>query len=315
MNRNVALDFLRITLACMVVGLHAGFLCDITSIGYYLTVNGIFRIAVPVFILINGFYFFPVISKGRTFSWYKRILFLYSFWMLFYSYFWFTPNEIFSGRMARIVIFGYLHLWYLPGILGASVLVMLLKDISLRIMIPGIIFVYFVGIVIQYMGNYQLVEDPLIAKWLSYTWIDRNFFFFAFPFFYIGFILNKYHLHEKLSFKWSLAIAFISFLFLLIESLFNFINSPSNAGFDMFASLLLVCPSVFLLFVNIEYYGQSKGVALFSTGVYFIHKIFLIVLSKFTDFDKTLLTLIVIILSIISSFFLIEINKRIKFIL
>lgn len=53
MERNVALDLLKLTMAAMVVGLHAGFLNDFSSLGYYITVNGIFRIAVPVFFVIN----------------------------------------------------------------------------------------------------------------------------------------------------------------------------------------------------------------------------------------------------------------------
>ena len=43
LNRNIALDILKLSLAFMVVGLHAGFLTDITSLGQYLTVNGVFK--------------------------------------------------------------------------------------------------------------------------------------------------------------------------------------------------------------------------------------------------------------------------------
>lgn len=66
LNRNISLDILKIALAFMVVGLHAGFLSSVTSIGYYLTVNGVFGIAVPIFLLIGGFYFYTAVSKDNT---------------------------------------------------------------------------------------------------------------------------------------------------------------------------------------------------------------------------------------------------------
>ncbi len=128
LNRNVALDIFKITAAFMVVGLHAGFLNDVTSIGNYLTVNGIFRIAVPVFLLINGFYFYPVLVKEKSAYWLKKILYLYFFWMLLYSKVWFRPSEISFIEIAQIahtLIFGYYHLWYFSGLLGAAVLVIL----------------------------------------------------------------------------------------------------------------------------------------------------------------------------------------------
>lgn len=55
--RNGALDVLKIAMAFIVVGMHAGFLTDISPIAAYLTANGLFRIAVPVFLLINGYFF------------------------------------------------------------------------------------------------------------------------------------------------------------------------------------------------------------------------------------------------------------------
>jgi len=112
LSRNIALDILKVTLAFMVVGLHADFLADITSTGSYLTVNGIFRIAVPLFLLINGFYFYSVLANQKTANWIKKVLSLYVFWMLFYSYFWFRPSELSFvefAKIAKTLILGYFH--------------------------------------------------------------------------------------------------------------------------------------------------------------------------------------------------------------
>ena len=61
MERNVSLDILKLSMAFMVVAAHARFLSEISPLGEYLTVNGLFRIILPVFLIINGF-FFPSFS-------------------------------------------------------------------------------------------------------------------------------------------------------------------------------------------------------------------------------------------------------------
>lgn len=50
LTRNISLDVLKLTMAFMVLGLHAGFLSDYSKSGEFLFVNGIFRIAVPIFL-------------------------------------------------------------------------------------------------------------------------------------------------------------------------------------------------------------------------------------------------------------------------
>ena len=75
MSRNIALDILKLSMAFMVVGLHAGFLGDFTSLGQYLTVNGLFRIAVPIFLIINGFIFIQYYQKTTKLNGLKGFLF------------------------------------------------------------------------------------------------------------------------------------------------------------------------------------------------------------------------------------------------
>jgi len=318
LSRNVTLDILKLSMAFMVVGLHTGFLSDVTALGEYLTVNGIFRIAVPIFLLINGFYFYPILVKEESAYWLKRVLYIYLFWMLFYSYFWFRPSEVSFielARMARELLIGYGHLWYFPGLLGAAVLVILLKRQSPRLMISAVLITFAVGVTIQYVGNYHMVEKPAIDKLFNYPWASRNFLFLAFPFFCIGFLINRLAIHERVSLKFSAVLIFVGVALLIVESYFNYIESSRDGGFDNLASLLVVCTSVFLFFVNLDLRGKSKQIALHSTGVFVIHGFFLGVFRKIPGFDGTVLTFAVIMSSILASFFLITVNKRVKFIL
>ena len=107
----------------------------------------------------------------------------------------------------------------------------------------------------------------------------------------------------------------IGFFFLICESYFNYFQPLRDGGFDIYISLLIVCPSVFLLFMKLDFQGRSKQLSYYATGVYFIHPIVIIIYSKVTTFDETPLTFIIIVSSLLTSYFLIKINNRVKFIL
>ncbi len=302
----------------MVVGLHAGFLNDISTIGAYLTNNGLFRISVPIFLLINGFYFYPILSKSNALYWFKRVLYLYLFWMLFYSYFWFSLSDDTLIELIKIVhtfIIGYFHLWYLSGMIGAAALALMVNKLSLRLMITIVLFTFTSGVIIQYVGNYHISDNIFVDKFFNYHWFHRNFLFLAFPFFFIGFLINKFNLQTKISLNLSMVLSIIGILLLIGESYLNYINPLRDGGFDNFISLLLVCPAIFLVIMNLNLTSKSKQLSFYATGVYFIHPIFLILYRKFSNFEGTSLTFFVIISSIIMSYFLIKVNNRVKFIL
>lgn len=64
MSRNVVIDVLKLILVFMVVGLYVG-------IGGEFLINGLFRIVVFLFFLINGYYFFLIFLKGNEIFWLK----------------------------------------------------------------------------------------------------------------------------------------------------------------------------------------------------------------------------------------------------
>jgi hypothetical protein len=313
LNRNVALDILKLMLAFMVVGLHSGFLLEISTMSEYLAVNGIFRIAVPIFLLINGFYFYTFLIQKRTLTWFKRVLYLYLFWMLFYSFFWLNLSASLIHIIYALFI-GYIHLWYLPGMIGAAILVMFFKEQPLWLMILAIFITFSFGVIIQYIGNYHLVPIILIDKLFNINEIHRNFLFLAFPFFGIGFLINKYKIHERIPLRLLVGLSGIGIVLLICESYFNYIFSLGG-GFDNLLSLLIICPAVFLLFMNIDIKGESKELALYATSIYFVHILFYNLYLSFNFTKGTKLTLMVLFSSIVASYFLLKINKRLKFIL
>jgi hypothetical protein len=317
-TRNIALDILKVLLAIMVVGIHTFFLRDINSLAEYLTVNGIFRMAVPIFFLTSGFYFYQALAGDTHARWLKRVLMLYAFWMLFYSYFWFRPTAWSSEEFRRlllIVFLGYYHLWYVAGVIGAALMMTFMRDWRWPWVTALVILAYGVGTVLQYTVSYRLSNDPAVDRFLADSWTHRNFLFSAFPFFCMGYFINKFDLHRKITLGIAMTAACIGLISLLAESWTNFHNLANDTGFDNMASLILVCPAIFICTLKMNIQGGSKNLSLYSAGIYFVHIFFLLACLRLFDMDGTRLTFLILGLSLIASFFLIKINKRLKVIL
>ncbi|WP_318494056.1 acyltransferase family protein [Photobacterium leiognathi] len=311
MRRNLLLDALKVLLAIMVVGMHAGFLKEF-PLGNFLTSQGAFRIAVPIFFVINGYYFGVVKDIKSLIIWVKRVVSLYVFWMLFYAYFWFRPDSfdvIEIVKVIKTIVVGHHHLWYLPGMIGAGVLTYFFREhLKLGVVVALTCFVGGVGI--QYLGSYHFFESNVLDKLFNLTFIHRNFLFLGFPFFLVGFLIKL----EKLSFL-SDKVNFIfvlGVLLLSVESYFNFVNSYKDGGFDNYFSLIFICPAIFILVLNSDRKTDNKNIALLSTGIYFIHPFCMSVLGKLGFDTGTIFAFMVLALSVFASVVLIKIKDRFK---
>ncbi len=317
-KRNVSLDILKLLMAFMVIGIHAGFLGEFSKLGEYLTVNGVFRIAVPVFFIINGFYFYPVLSKNNQLLWLKRIVILYLVWMTFYVYFWFNIPELTLYGFVELIgkfLIGYFHLWYVSGLIGAAIILIALRRVSSKYLVAIIAITFIIGVMIQYAGNYHFFSGTVLDKVFNFHWVHRNFLFLAFPFFCIGYLINKHTLYQKVSIERVMVLIVVGFSILFFESYINFYHADREESFDNFVSLIVVCPAIFILFIKQHISGHSKQVALYASAIYFIHVFVLSVLRHFADLHNTLLTIFGIVISIMISFLIIEGNKKFKFIL
>lgn len=305
-------------MAFMVVGLHAGFLSDYSKSGEFLFVNGIFRIAVPIFFIINGYYFYSSLDNNTQVTWLKKIVTLYLVWMAFYAPIWFVIPYSKSEPIANILItsiIGYHHLWYISGLIGAALLLMLLKNINTLTMTALIILTFLIGVIIQYSGNYHVFKDPKIDNVLNTTWVHRNFIFLSFPFFCTGFFIKKYSLHNKIPTKTVTIGVIVGAIFLVTESYVNYYSPLRNGAFDNYFSLFLICPSIFIYFQQNQISGETKNIGLYSSAVYFIHPFSLLLLKKFTQYQGAILTLFGVMTSILISYFIIQLNRKIKFLL
>ena len=315
-QRNLSLDLLKIVLALMVVALHANVFIEEQALLNYLSVQGIFRIAVPIFLFINGFYFYSIVAKQDIQKWLLRIVYLYLFWMLFYCYFWFKPLSHPFETLIKVV-FGFQHLWYLVGMLGGGLLTYMLSQ---RYKTGALLacFALSIGVVIQYIGNYNLATSETLNNLFNEDYIHRNFLFLGFPFFYMGYLCRVYQepLQKIYTSRYQGLLIVIGLSILLLESLANFyIAGNERDGFDNYLALLITTPLIGLATIQSKLTTTNAQLGLLSSGIYFIHPFWLIFLKKINLNDQALLFIFASICSVISAYGLIHINKRLKFIL
>ncbi|AYN01950.1 hypothetical protein [Chryseobacterium sp. 3008163] len=176
MGRNLSIDVLKIILAFFVVFLHMNFLKETYPALSYILVNGLFRIAVPVFLVITGFYFFHIDNKVKLKKWLFRTFLLYAIWMLIYISYW-KDNE----QIWLTVIFGYHHLWYLIGTFFSGIILYFLRNQNSRLLIVLAVGFFLLGYGVQVLGNlhyFKNENDSVLNMYLLY----RNFLFVCFPF-------------------------------------------------------------------------------------------------------------------------------------
>jgi surface polysaccharide O-acyltransferase-like enzyme len=316
MERNAALDLTKLVLSIMVVGIHVRFLSDVDGQLSYLLCNGLFRVAVPIFFLINGFYFYSVAIKGTSRAWLARVAGLYAMWMLVYMPFWVDPAPSMHSvlKFGYHLLFGYHHLWYLPGMVGAAALVLLVCRLGTKLMLVLCVLSFALGVGIQYAAAMHVVQEPLVDKALSQVWVYRNALFFGFPFFGLGFLVAKENLCDRVS-NWHALIAAVVGAVLLIAEVLRAYRITSAPPMDNLASLLLICPAAFVLVKKSALAGERKLFALMASGVYFSHVLILHLLERFELTGSILKGLLVVLLSLMLGATLVPLGRRFRYVL
>lgn len=310
MERNISLDILKIVLAFFIIALHGKLFSDTDPELSFYTVNGIFRIGVPVFLIITGFYFYHVKNLG---SWLKRVFILYAIWMFVYSIFYFeSPTSIPAlAKDIFFLIFGYHHLWYLAGTLLGGIVLYAARNLSTKIQLFSALGFFFFGVALQYIGNMHFFIG-VVDKLLNFYPVHRNFLTVCYPFLMIGFLINKEGLIDKVSnTRYFVPIA-IAILYIEVFINFHFISK--SEPLDGMFSLILICPLLFILFSKIKIKGSVKTIALFSTALYLIHPLFQNILIPYHV--STIISFgITVVLSLIASYILVMLNKRFNYLL
>ncbi|OJU55096.1 MAG: hypothetical protein BGN96_12520 [Bacteroidales bacterium 45-6] len=307
MNRNLTIDILKIALAFFVVGLHGSFLVDIYPVAGYMLKEGVFRVAVPLFLIISGYYFYRMDTFEKELKFIGRLFALYTVWFIIYIPFFY--KRYYLDVISYDFFNGIRHLWYLIHAVYAFFLLSLLKRVEVKKQAAIIGLLAIIGLVFQYNRSYDFLGN----KQLIDVFVYRNALFFCLPFIYLGYAIRKYdwQVDGKI---WAIC----GFILIFGESYVN--HFWAKGSFDILVSLYVLCPALFLWVIRSTKTTSVKYLSEISAAVYLVHPYFLKEMpldSFFTNIYHryTLLTLFAFVLSALVSSMLILLNKKLKYIL
>lgn len=302
MNRNLTIDLTKLLMSFLIVALHCQFMFDINEyINFYL-MEGLFRIAVPIFLLISGYYFYNSLNK----KWLFKILKLYGIWMVIYIPFWLNVSSYDNIKNSIVILFtGYYHLWFLLSLFLGSYLTYLLKNQKKTLLFLSISFLS-ISLFIEYLMNYRIITINIQNPQIIY----RNILI-TFPFLTFGFLINKYK--EKIDrikniYLYILIIIFV--VLTLVEVQYNYVNSI-NRNFDLFIATVFISLLIFILILKKPTYTQKNyNMNLISNGIFFTHIFILNILKNYIE-NTIYLTFSVLILSLLISYLLLVFCRKV----
>lgn len=310
--RHLSIDILKVAAAFFVVFIHLDILRELNPTVNHLLINGIFRLSVPLFLIITG-YFFTRIETGKDFiKWLSRMLILYVVWSIIYLPFWLGETGMVT---ALINIFnGYYALWYIMGVILAGCLLYLLKDKSGTILIFLSVVLYIVGTLLQYAANLN-VFSGVISKILAFTPSHRNFLFDCLPFMTIGLLIRRAGISNVKNY--GLLIVASAFALLIAESYLNLKLFGVDKQLDMMFSLMLISPLLFTYIMKIDILGKYKRLSSFATAIYLVHPAIIFIGQDYVYDDKlsTVRYLFVIGILVPVSYALVKLNSKVKYLL
>lgn len=313
MHRNFALDVLKLLLACMVVGIHADFLLEYSPLLSHGLVNGLFRTAVPLFLLINGYYFAAALQKGRTRNWFLGMLRYYAIWMGVYAWFWLgqaDPSLRGAGKVLFVLVMGWYHLWYLPATLGAAALVVLLGNRSSRLLVTLSVLLFAGGVTLQYLSLFPPTDWPVAEGLVGKHWVFRNFLLFAYPFFCLGYLIRRAGWDQCAPPILCAAGVAVGAGLLAWESYTIYRINSGPLDTDLLASLLWLCPFLFLLFLKAPWQSNYDRLTIYSTNLYFAHILVLFALQPWLKEAGTTLTFVVILVTLLGIELTLQLQRR-----
>ena len=313
MERNIYLDYFKLFLSFLVIIAHLQNFMNAHSLLDGL-INGVARITVPCFFIINAYFAVSIIENGKLIKGFLiKILIINIVWMLIYLPFHIVTPDGFPILIRLFVTFslGWYHLWYIPALLEGVLLLYVLKRFHIKdeILLFSSLLLYLSGYIIQHPYLFH-INIPNV----SFIW--RNFIFIGFPFIFIGYYIRKKMLIEKKKIRNKTAFIILFFIVLLIESYFTH-TFKTKAEFYLIIPFL--CPLLFISIMQIKSPAPTiipvsdNYISKLASFIYFVHILIILFIKQiFTPIDSMILFFPVLFLSMLLSAAVIELNKRIR---
>lgn len=312
-DRNLSVDLTKLAAAFMVVGLHANFLSDVSVLGSLATVNGLFRLAVPFFFLVSGYYFFRAEQSGRAGKWVRRMLALHVVWMVVYTPFWLVV-PMYKGEswatIALTAVFGYYHLWYTMAVALAALVTIAALRLGLRGLLVAAVGCFILGACIQYAVSYADIPSGLMFP-ASQGWLHRNFLLFAFPFFAIGYLIAAAGAPARVGRTTMVLLLGVSILALAAEVYANYLASGAVRSIDIYGVLIVAAPASLIVVLQSSWRSPGGEVSRLAEALFFCHILVLKVVTEFFHFGSLWLAPVCLVLSLLLSVGVMWIDRRV----
>lgn len=286
MKQKLNLDVYRFIAALMIVAIHVYPLSVFSEDLDYFFTRVLFRIAVPLFLMITGYFVIPAYEKNnnKLKTYILKILKIYMISILIY-----IPINVYTGNFNSFNIITFFkdilfngtmyHLWYFPAlIMGLYITCFILKKFSKRALLIFILL-YIIGLFgDSYYGlinNIPILNNfySLIFNVFNYT---RNGLFYVPIFLYIGYMFNNKSFYKN---KFSFLILFLLLGFMLVEGMILYYNNiPRHTSM-----YLLLVPVSFVLFKILlsTTTGSNKNLRNLATWIYILHPLFIVFIRIF----------------------------------
>ncbi len=294
MDRSRSVDLLKLCMALFVVGIHSNPLSDVSRLLVWLSGDGLYRVAVPVFLVINGYYFQAFRGTGKTLPYLRRMIGLYVLWMALYlPLYWQVLAHSDLLTSLRLLLLGWWHLWYLSGLVLAAAIAALVGRWSTRHLLILIALTFAAGVAVQYAQAFGLLKGkiPVLG---SAVHLHRNGLFLCLPFFLTGLLIRRHDLPARLDPRQVRWAAGGGVALVIAESAALHAFAPAGWALDNMIFIGLASPALVILAVQGKGQGTGKTLGYMSSGIYFLHVAFVSPLMRHTDLSHSLVALIAV---------------------
>ena len=282
MSKKINIDIWRFIVSFLIVAIHISPFAKISPEFDFFFTRILGRIAVPLFLMITGYYILDRALKDKQVlvDYTKKILKIYLLCILLY-----LPINIYMGSFKNIDIITILkdffingtlyHLWYFPAlIVGVWITYYLVKKLGRKKALIATILLYIIGVFgdsyygITIMNQITKNIYELIFNIFDYT---RNGLFYVPIFICLGHIIKA---GTRKTTKFDLLYALLFFILMSVEgSILHYYNLQRHDSMYLF-----LLPLMYFLFCYLMDRSKTsnKKIRNIATYIYIFHPLFIV---------------------------------------
>lgn len=303
-TRVCSIDIFRWICSILVVAIHSTPFAEINQQLSIIFTNIIPTIGVPFFFTISGYYYIKKLESNEKvfFPYIKRLILTYFVWSCIYFLYDFIKwgHTNIKGFISNCIILfmkggSFYHLWFFAALIFSVCLTTLIfKTKGKKAIIPISVILYIIGC--AGCSYYNLsTKIPVLGDFFSseYFTTVRRFLLMAFPFFVLGFFLQKIESRLMLTNNNKNLYTISFFILLLWVSeiiLITVLNWKTNYTITLSLYMLIIV-IILILLKNpmLNYSSFSKSCRSMANFMYFSHPLVMICIEllfqKIFDID------------------------------